>query len=87
MLSVGVCTRPAVVRKKPPPLEFSAVSARVVLMPTSQSLSERDLAASSNDSISSSLRRWAKPSWIASLVIDCNHSLCTGFLHSAASIT
>ena len=37
--SVGVCTRPTVVRKKPPSRELNAVIARVPLMPTSQSAS------------------------------------------------
>ena len=36
----GVCTRPTVVRKKPPSRELKAVMARVPLMPTSQSASE-----------------------------------------------
>src|SRR5574343_621384 len=39
--SVGVCTRPTVVKKKPPSRELKAVMARVPLMPTSQSASER----------------------------------------------
>ena len=39
--SVGVCTRPTVVLKKPPSLELNAVIARVPLMPTSQSASLR----------------------------------------------
>src|ERR671912_413830 len=43
--SVGVCTRPTVVRKKPPSRELNAVMARVPLMPTSQSASERERAA------------------------------------------
>ena len=42
--SVGVCTRPTVVRKKPPSRELNAVIARVPLMPTSQSASERQLS-------------------------------------------
>ena len=46
MASVGVCTRPTVVLKKPPDLELNAVMARVPLMPTSQSASERLMAAS-----------------------------------------
>jgi hypothetical protein len=45
MASVGVCTRPTVVRKKPPSRELNAVMARVPLMPTSQSASERERAA------------------------------------------
>ena len=39
------CTRPTVVRKKPPSRELNAVMARVPLMPTSQSASDRLRAA------------------------------------------
>ena len=60
MASVGVCTRPTVVLKKPPDLELKAVMARVPLMPTSQSASERLTAASASGSISSSSRKCAK---------------------------
>jgi hypothetical protein len=56
IVRVGVCTRPAVVFKNPPPRELKAVSARVELMPTSQSASLRDMAASASGSISASLR-------------------------------
>ena len=56
MASVGVCTRPTVVRKKPPSRELKAVIARVPLMPTSQSASERDRAASARPCICSLLR-------------------------------
>ena len=45
MASVGVCTRPAGVSRNPPNRELAAVSARVALMPTSQSLSLRQSAA------------------------------------------
>ena len=55
--SVGVCTRPTVVRKKPPSRELKAVMARVPLMPTSQSASERQRAALASGSIWASLRR------------------------------
>ena len=78
--SVGVCTRPTVVRKKPPSRELNAVMARVPLMPTSQSASERQRAASASGSICLSLRSAPKPSRIACGVIDCSHSLCTGCL-------
>ena len=74
-------------RKNPPPLEFKAVKARVVLMPTNQSLSDLDLAASNKGTISSSFRSFVNPSRMEAGVIDCNQSLWTGFLHSAASIT
>ena len=49
--SVGVCTRPTVVSWKPPDFELNAVIARVPLMPTSQSDSERHTAASASGSI------------------------------------
>jgi hypothetical protein len=80
MASVGVCTRPTVVRWKPPVLELNAVIARVPLMPISQSLSARLIAAARKPAISSPARRLAKPSRIALWVIDCNHSRRTGFL-------
>ena len=48
MASVGVWTRPTVVLKKPPSLELKAVIARVPLMPTSQSASDRLYAASAS---------------------------------------
>jgi hypothetical protein len=63
--SVGVCTRPTVVRKKPPSRELKAVMARVPLMPTSQSASERLRAASARPCICLSLRRLSKPSRMA----------------------
>ncbi len=63
---------------KPPDLELNAVIARVPLMPTSQSDSERQTAASASGSIASSLRSCAKPSRIAAGVIDCSHSRLMG---------
>ena len=77
---VGVCTRPTVVKKKPPSRELKAVMARVPLMPTSQSASLRQRAASASGSICLSLRKAPKPSRIACGVIDCNHRRCTGSL-------
>jgi hypothetical protein len=62
-----------VVRKKPPSLLLNAVSARVPLMPTSQSASARERAASSSRCISESLRSSANASRIAAGVIDCSH--------------
>ena len=47
---------PTVVRKKPPSRELNAVIARVPLMPTSQSASERQRAASARPCICLSLR-------------------------------
>src|SRR6478672_6250065 len=54
--------------------------ARVPLMPISQSASERQRAASASGIISSSLRRWAKPSRMAFGVIDCSHRRLTDCL-------
>ncbi|OQC04002.1 MAG: hypothetical protein BWX79_02562 [Alphaproteobacteria bacterium ADurb.Bin100] len=75
---VGVCTRPTVVRKKPPSRELKAVIARVPLMPTSQSASERLRAASARPCICLSERRLSKPSRMACGVMDCSHSRLTG---------
>jgi len=60
--SVGVCTRPTVVLKKPPDFELKAVIARVPLMPTSQSASERLNAASASGNMLPSSRNFSKPS-------------------------
>ena len=70
---MGVCTRPTVVSWNPPDFELNAVIARVPLMPTSQSASERQTAASASGSIVSSLRSWPNPSRTAAGVIDCSH--------------
>ena len=78
MASVGVCTRPTVVRKKPPPRLLKAVIARVPLIPTSQSASERDFAAAAKDCISSSVRRCPRASRIDAAVIDCSHRRLIG---------
>ena len=77
-LSVGVCTRPTVVRKKPPSRELNAVMARVPLMPTSQSASLRLRAASDKPCISGSPRSLSKPSRIACGVMLCSHSRWIG---------
>ena len=76
--SVGVCTRPTVVRKKPPSRELKAVIARVPLMPTSQSASERQRAASASGSICWSVRKCSKPSRMAAGVMLCSQSRRTG---------
>ena len=76
---VGVCTRPTVVRWKPPDFELNAVIARVPLMPTSQSDSERQTAASASGRIAASGRSAPNASRIAAVVIDCSHSRSTGF--------
>ena len=54
--------------------------ARVPLMPTNQSASERQRAASASGFICASVRRAVKPSRMAAGVIDCSHSLFTGCL-------
>ena len=76
---MGVCTRPTVVSWKPPARELNAVIARVPLMPTSQSASDRHTAASASGSMASSLRSAENPSRIAAGVIDCSHSRRIGF--------
>ena len=75
---VGVCTRPTVVRKKPPSRELNAVMARVPLMPTSQSASERQRAASASGCICALVRRLPKPSRMAWGVMLCSHRRETG---------
>ena len=85
--SVGVCTRPTVVKKKPPSRELNAVMARVPLMPTNQSASDRQRAASAKGSICSLVRNCSKPSRMACGVIDCSHKrrtpLASGFFSLA----
>ncbi len=54
--------------------------ARVPLMPTSQSASERLFAASASGSSSLSRRRLSNPSRIDCGVIDCSQSRSIGFL-------
>jgi len=54
-------------------------------MPTIQSASERDLAASSSRSNSSAGRNLENASFIAALVIEFSHSRFTGFLPLAFS--
>ena len=82
--SVGVCTRPS--DTAPSNAARSRIeAARVAFMPTSQSASERERAASSSGFISSPGRRCAKASEIALLVIDESHSRLTGFFTGAIS--
>ena len=83
MVRVGVWTRPTVVFWKPPPRELNAVMARVPLIPTSQSASERQTAAFPNGDISSSPRRLSKPSRIALAVMDWSQRRLEGSLHLA----
>ena len=54
-------------------------------MPTIQSASLRDRAASSRERSSSPGRRREKASSIAAFVIDDSHSRCTGFFAPAFS--
>ncbi|MCY1303570.1 hypothetical protein D9M70_532840 [compost metagenome] len=83
MASVGVCTRPTGVLKKPPSLLLKAVMARVPLMPTSQSASARERAAASSGLSWTSSRRLAKASRMAAWVIDCSHRRWIGFFTPA----
>ncbi len=80
MASVGVCTRPTGVSWKPPVLLLNAVMARVPLMPTSQSLSDRQTAAFASGTISSSRRKCSNASRIDSRVIDCSQRRRIGLL-------
>ena len=54
-------------------------AARVAFMPTSQSASERERAASSSRRISSPLRRCSKASTMAAFVIELSQRRLTGF--------
>ncbi len=82
--SVGVCTRP---RETAPSKDERSrmVAARVAFMPTIQSASERERAASSSEASSSAGRSRSNASRIACLVIDDSHSRCTDFLAFAFS--
>ena len=77
MASVGVCTRPS--DTAPSNDERSRiVAARVEFMPTIQSASERDRAASSSRENSSAGRRPANACLIAAEVIEDSHRRRTG---------
>ena len=82
--SVGVCTRPS---ETAPSKEERRrmVAARVAFMPTIQSASERERAASSRRPNSSAGRRSWNACLIAALVIEDSHSRWTGFLAPAFS--
>ena len=82
--SVGVCTRPS---ETAPSKELRSliVAARVAFMPTIQSASERERAASSSCANSSPGRSEASAAFIAALVIEFSHSRLTGFLAFAFS--
>ena len=83
MDSVGVCTRPTVATEPPRRPYIRVVSARVPLMPISQSDSERHCAASCKASMDAAARGCSNASRIASFVIDDHHSRWKGFLHPA----
>ena len=82
--SVGVCTRPS---ETAPSNELRSliVAARVAFMPTIQSASERERAASSSSSNSLAGRSDANAPFIAVLVIEFSHRRRTGFLPFAFS--
>ena len=82
--SVGVCTRPS---ETAPSNEDRRriVAARVAFMPTIQSASERDRAASSSFANSSAGRSPPNASRIAPAVIDDSHRRLTGFRAPAFS--
>ncbi len=80
MASVGVCTRPTVVRWNPPSRELKAVMARVPLMPTSQSAAARQAAALASGWSSTPSRRRSKPSRMAPGVMDCSQRRWMGRL-------
>ena len=61
------------------------LAARVAFMPTIQSASERERAASSSGFISSPGRSWSKASEMALLVIEDSHSRLTGLCTGAIS--
>ncbi len=82
--SVGVCTRPS---ETAPSKELRSriVAARVAFIPTIQSASERERAASSRRSNSEEGLNEASASRIAALVIEFSHNRLTGFLAFAFS--
>ena len=81
---MGVCTRPSETAPSNAARRRTE-AARVAFMPTSQSASERERAASSSDFISSPGRKCSKPSEIALFVIDESHRRCTGLCTGARS--
>ena len=76
--SVGVWTRPIEYSAVSPATRPRAVIARVAFIPTSQSASERERAASASGSSCAPGRSAAKPLRIASSVSDEIHSRWTG---------
>ena len=82
--SVGVCTRPSDTAPSKE-LRSRIVAARVAFMPTIQSASERERAASSRGCSSSAGRSEESAAFIAALVIEFSHSRWTGFFAFAFS--
>ncbi len=82
--SVGVCTRPS---ETAPSNEERRriVAARVAFMPTIQSASERERAASSSGAYCAAGRRSPNAVLIAAFVIEFSHSRWTDFLEPAFS--
>jgi hypothetical protein len=75
--SVGVCTRPS--ETTPSKAARRRIeAARVAFIPTSQSASDRERAASSSSFISSPSRRALKASSMAFFVIELSQSRFTG---------
>ena len=85
-MSVGVCTRP---RETAPSnaARNRIEAARVAFIPTTQSASERERAASSSGFISSPGRRLSKASVMARFVMEESQSRSTGLSTSAVSNT
>ncbi len=82
--SVGVWTRPS--ETAPSKAARSRIdAARVAFIPTSQSASERERAASSSEWSSSAGRRCSNASLMAVFVMDDSHSRWTGFCTGARS--
>ncbi len=84
MASVGVCTRPSDTAPSNDERR-RIVAARVAFIPTIQSASERDFAASRRLVSCSAGRRAPKASRIARSVIDESHSRSTGLSDLAYS--
>ena len=84
MARVGVCTRPTDATLPPREPNMRLVRARVPLMPMSQSLSERQRAASASGTIWAPSRRCWKASRIPVVVMDDIHRRLTGSLHLAS---
>ncbi len=80
MLSVGVWTRPTLATLPPREPYMRLVTARVALIPMSQSLSLRERAASASPAICAPSRKVRKASRIPSAVMVCIQARFTGSL-------